>query len=351
VRIAVITYHVPHPNGTAAGRQLWAWADAAIAAGHVLVGWCWGPLRPGVEPPSWCRWEPFTAPVGWRVKPRTLLRPRTAIATAGWQAPEDTTAVWVDDWGSFPAAADAAAPSVLTVHYSVAVDACAARTWSPAQVQDWRAQRRAIRRANVAVALSDRVRASVGAAQVVPATAPLPTEALPLVDEPVALMLAHWAWPANRIALTRLLRDWPEVRRRVPGATLLIAGRGLGPVGASAGVRVLGEVADPVDAMAQAAVLAFPCPPTSGPKIKVLDALLHGLPVVTTSSGLEGLSVDDSGAFRVRRRHFCDGLVDVLRDPGRRADVAARGRVAALEWHAPAVAAAARVRVLERAVS
>jgi glycosyltransferase involved in cell wall biosynthesis len=169
---------------------------------------------------------------------------------------------------------------------------------------------------------------------------------LPLRDEPSALMFADWSWPANVRALRQLLDAWPSVRERVPGAQLIVAGRGSDAVGVSAGVRVVGEVAATVDAMSQAAVLAFPCPATSGPKLKVLDAFGAGLPVVTTPAGVEGLAVPVDAAAVAGADGYADVLVAVLSDPQRRADMASRARVAVLAQHAPHVAAAARVAAL-----
>ncbi|MFL6110270.1 MAG: glycosyltransferase family 4 protein [Catenulispora sp.] len=340
--MAVVTNHLPHPNGTAAGRQLWAWAEAVMRAGHVVDAWCWGAAPVGLEPPEWCRWEPFSPPTGWRVKAETLRRPRQAIATSGWRPDVEPDVVWVDDWGSQPAV-PAALRSVLCVHYSVSIDATATRTWSPAVVQDLRAERRALRTATRSVALSERIRRSVGAGGVAPATTSLPTASVTPVDEPVAVMLANWAWPPNRVALARLLRFWPDVRERVRGATLLLAGRNLDDVGTIAGVRVLGEVSDPLEVMARAAVFVFPCPSSSGVKVKVMDAMFAGLPVVTTPAGVEGLAVDERAAFVVDVRGFDDHLVRVLSDGDGRARVAESARAQITAGHHPDVAAALRL--------
>jgi hypothetical protein len=350
VRFAVATYHVPHPQGSAAGRQLWALADALRIDGHEVEGWCWGPNRDGLELPGWCEWQPYVAPTGWRVKARTLVRPRRFLARAGWRPPEGTVG-WADDWSSWPAVDRGGAPALLTVHYDVGLDARAlsgrSLGWSPPLVQDWRAQRHAVRRSPCTVALSTRVAAATGVRTVVPATLPMPVEPLPLVDEPRALMFADWSWPANVTALRRLLDGWAQVRARVPGATLLVAGRGAPDV-TGAGVRVVGAVARTVDAMAEASVLAFPCPPTSGPKMKVLDACAAGLPVVTTASGAEGLDVPADAVASTDDAGYLDLLADVLADPQRRATMAATARGAVLAHHAPAVAARARVAVLVR---
>jgi len=214
------------------------------------------------------------------------------------------------------------------------------------RVQDWRAQRRALRHASVVVALSERVGAATRTGTVVPATLPFPVDPLPLRDEPSALMLADWSWPANVSALRELLQMWPAVRARVPGAELVVAGRGSPGVAETSGVRVLGEVASTVDAMSEAAILTFPSPATSGPKMKVLDALGAGLPVVTTAAGVEGIVVPDEAVAVATGAAFVDALVDVLSDPARRASMATTARGAVLAHHAPDVAARARVAAL-----
>jgi phosphatidylinositol alpha-1,6-mannosyltransferase len=177
----------------------------------------------------------------------------------------------------------------------------------------------------------------------------VPDEPLPLVDEPVVVVLANWAWPANALALGELLRGWDDVRAKVPGATLLVAGRGTADVGAVTGVRVLGEVPRAHDALAQGAVFAFPCPPTSGPKMKVLEACAAGVPVVTTVAGAEGLRLPLDAVRITPAGGVAAALVDVLADPQRRAAMAAAARAGVLERHAPAVAARARIAALSAA--
>jgi hypothetical protein len=344
MRFAVATFHVPHPEGSAAGRQLAALAGALTADGHEVEAWCWGPNREGLTVPEWCRWDPVAVPTGWQVKARTLLRPRRASGSGGWRPPEGTVG-WADDWASWPAVDRDGAPALLTVHYDVALDARALR-WSLPLVQDWRAQRRAVRRSPCTVALSARVASAAGVGTVVPATVPMPEQPLPVAEEPRALMFADWSWPANVRALRRLLDGWSQVRARVPGATLVVAGRGAPEVSPTTGVQVIGAVERTVDAMADAAVLAFPCPPTSGPKMKVLDACAAGLPVVTTASGVEGLDVPDDAVAVSADADYLEVLADVLADVTRRTTMATTARAAVLAHHAPDVAARARVDAL-----
>lgn len=345
MKLRVVSDHLPHPEGTATGRHIWAVCDAWIAMNHDVAVWCYGPGLAGLDPPSWCDLRPFRPKTGWRVKPRTLLFPRTDLAKAAWNLDEDAVA-WADDPAGY-AAIRRHPRRAVTTHYSVRLDASALREWSLPHVQDLRAERRAVRHAPVSVCFSSRVAAATHARTVVPSTVPMPSDPLPLVEQPRVLMIATWSWAPNRAALRALQASWARVVERVPTAELLLAGRGLDAGDASPGVRVLGEVPRTLDAMAQAAVLAFPCPPTSGPKLKVLDALAAGLPVVTTESGTEGLRLP-SGVIGVAGEHrFADALADVLVDPERRASMAREARAAVLREHSPEVAARARLSALK----
>jgi glycosyltransferase involved in cell wall biosynthesis len=143
-----------------------------------------------------------------------------------------------------------------------------------------------------------------------------------------------------------LLRDWPKVQAHAPGARLLLAGSGLpDPVRTALppGVEALGHLPDLTDLWAQAAVLAFPCPASSGPKVKVLEAAMAGVPVVTTEYGAEGLDLD--GVTVASAVDFAGVLANVLADPDMRATAAARIRSSALAHHAPLPAAAQRLAV------
>jgi len=152
-------------------------------------------------------------------------------------------------------------------------------------------------------------------------------------------------------ALASLLDQWPTVRRLVPDAQLLLAGRGLRNAPALPGVEVVGEVAQASDVLSRAAVLAFPCPPTSGPKMKVLDALAWGLPVVTTDAGTEGLSLSPGTITIASPPDFAAGLAAVLKDEPKRRRMAAAGRADVLAHHRPEQAAAARLALIDRLVT
>jgi glycosyltransferase involved in cell wall biosynthesis len=251
-----------------------------------------------------------------------------------------------DEASSYPAVAGLDR-SVLVVHYRPAADALALRQPRLSLVQDARAERRAARGAGLLLAYSARVaRHLAGRARVVPIACAIPAQPLEANDAPVAAMIADWLWPPNVRALGVLLACWPEVRRAVPGARLVLAGRSLDRVGVGSvpGVSLIGEVPSAADALSQASVLAFPCPNSSGPKAKVLEALSYGLPVVTTPAGVEGLVLGPGeGADVGGIKDFGARLAGLLGSPERRAELGRSGRWAIERHHAPVPAARARI--------
>jgi glycosyltransferase involved in cell wall biosynthesis len=271
---------------------------------------------------------------------RALLRPRFDVARAAWRPPEDAVPL-ADDPLSFAAVARQPR-SVVTLHYQTSLDARALGRFALRDVQDLRAEAYAAKKARLVLAYSERIASRVGGT-FVPIAYPFPERPLQPSADPVAAMVADWRWPPNQVALGDLLAAFDQVRDRSPTARLLLAGRGLDQVGPLAGVKVLGEVASVSEVLSMAALVAFPCPPTSGPKVKVLEALSHGIPVVTTAAGIEGVVGASRGAVVTTTTRFADDLGALLADPERRAALGRAGRGAVLEAHAPRPAARARI--------
>lgn len=343
MKFAVVTWHLPHPEGSATGRHVFAVWDEIRRQGHDVEAWCWGDPPAGLAPPDWVRCDRYHDPGGVRRLPTTIRRPRWGLHEVGWVPPSDAIA-WAEEPESY-AAVDGAARTGVTVYHSTLLDAVALRQPKASVVQSVRAERRAVRRAGVAIAFSSRVARAVGVRNLCPVTQPIPAEPLPPVATPTVAMIADWAWPPNQVALDRLVRGWPEVVAAVPDATLLLAGRGMANPPDAAGISYLGVVPRARDLLARAAVFAFPCPSTSGPKMKILDALANGVPVVTTDAGVEGIQGAETAAVVTDSADFAATVAAVLADPGRRAGLAAAGRAAVIAHHSPAAAAAARLEL------
>ncbi|MEY2471886.1 MAG: polysaccharide biosynthesis protein PslH [Actinomycetota bacterium] len=348
MRLAFVSRHNPTPEGSQDGKIFRALVEGLIADGHDVTAMSWAHDQPHDEMPDWCefRYVPPEAP--WTMHARAVVRPRWDAARIDWRPPADAFAI-AEDPLSWAVVARHPRRAVV-FHYLTKIDAPALRRPTPPDVQDMRHERRVGAHAPFVMAMSERVAHAIDRrAHVVPMAYPVPPTALDLVDEPVVALLASWNWAPNHAALTRLLGYWPAVRDAVPGARLVLAGRGLDParVGTIGGVEHVGAVGVPGDVLARAAVVAYPCPGTSGPKVKVIEALAYGVPVVTTPSGVEGLHVaPQDGPVVADDARFADALIAVLRDPARRAAMAARGRDAVTAAHAPAAAARARVAAI-----
>lgn len=351
MKLAVVAWHRPEPEGTPTGRCLYAFVEGALAEGHDVSVWSWTRHPPPGPLPDWCEWRPLPPEAAWKTRARALVRPRHDIVRAGWRLPEGTVGLADEpiSWSALRGEPLGAA----TFHYLTRFDAPAVGRRSAKDVQDRRHELLTARTAPAVLAFSERVGAIAGGrARIVPIAYPVPAAPLDPVDEPVALFLANWGWPPNQAALATMLDEWPRVRSLVPDARLLLAGWGSASLGVHGvpGVEVLGPVERAADALARAAVLAFPCPPSSGPKVKVMEALSYGVPVVTTPAGVEGLHLGPDEGAVVVDGGFAESLAKVLGDADERRRLGATGRAAMLAAHAPVPAARARIAALADAL-
>jgi glycosyltransferase involved in cell wall biosynthesis len=149
-------------------------------------------------------------------------------------------------------------------------------------------------------------------------------------------LIASLSWyPGYNAAIRLLTRIWPKVRKEVPDANLLIAGwnarRTLARYLGGSGVTVVENVPDPKVYFRKLSVLVYPLSQGSGMKIKLLEAMAYGTPVVTTTEGAEGLSaVDSRHAFIADEDDkIVEGTVNLLRDQdlANRMSLAARALV------------------------
>lgn len=151
----------------------------------------------------------------------------------------------------------------------------------------------------------------------------------------VVLLVSWLARPENERAATWLLeRIWPGVRERVPDATLRLVGAQAGPalralVGSTPGATLAGWVDDLDAEYAAATVCVVPLREGAGVKFKTIEGLLHGVPVVTTSVGAEGVEGEDLfAAVRDDAPGLVDAVVSVLADPAAHQPAADRAQ----EW-------------------
>lgn len=116
--------------------------------------------------------------------------------------------------------------------------------------------------------------------------------------EPRVGLIGSMEWQPTRSAAIRLLTSiWPMVRTNKRDAKLLIVGWGARKSLAGflnlPDVTILENVPETETHFRQLSVLAFPVIAGSGMKVKVLEAMAYGVPVVTTSEGIAGIDAED----------------------------------------------------------
>ena len=102
-------------------------------------------------------------------------------------------------------------------------------------------------------------------------------------------------WPPNVDAVNWFCQHvWPRVREQRPDSRFVVVGqrppRGIRRLSIrSPGVEVRGYVADPGPLLGKAGVFVVPLRAGSGMRVKILTAMAHGSPIVSTTIGCEGI--------------------------------------------------------------
>jgi glycosyltransferase involved in cell wall biosynthesis len=112
--------------------------------------------------------------------------------------------------------------------------------------------------------------------------------------DPVVLFLGTLSWPPNTEGLERFLgHAVPALRERVPGLAIVVAGRGaserLRALTAASQVQLLEDVEDDEPVYRQARCFVDASVGGAGTRVKILNAMARGVPVVATRDAASGL--------------------------------------------------------------
>lgn len=121
-------------------------------------------------------------------------------------------------------------------------------------------------------------------------------------------------WPPNAQGVRWFVeKAWPQVRAQVPNCTLTIIGKDPPPVSAE-GIEVTGYVADLQPLLSETAVFIVPLLAGGGMRVKIVDAWMWGLPIVSTSIGAEGIDQRDGENILIADEpaDIARAVVDVL---------------------------------------
>ncbi len=149
------------------------------------------------------------------------------------------------------------------------------------------------------------------------------------------LTLGTLHYPPNADGVRWFAQDvLPLIRRQVATVGLTIVGKNPPPdiqrlAAAQPGhIKVTGYVPDLTPYMESAALIVVPVRAGGGMRVRILEAFARGMPVVTTTVGLEGIDAQPGRDVFVADapEEFASAVVKLLREPSLRDQLAANGR-------------------------
>ena len=127
---------------------------------------------------------------------------------------------------------------------------------------------------------------------------------------PTLLFVGSMGYEPNRAAVAWFARRvLPVIRRHRPDSVFRVVGSGPPPAPELVqldGVEAVGTIEDVGDELRRAAAAVIPIPWGAGTRIKILEAVAHRVPVVSTTVGAEGLGL--SGGQHVLLADDVDGF-------------------------------------------
>ena len=153
------------------------------------------------------------------------------------------------------------------------------------------------------------------------------------------LFLGSLDWRPNLDAISLLLDTiFPLVLAEVPDATLDIVGRNPSEalrkrIEATPSARLHADVADIRPYLATSGAMVVPLRIGGGSRLKILESLATGLPVISTSFGAEGLELRDGQEIEIADapEAIAQALARSIREPERSAGIAQKGRTLVLD--------------------
>jgi len=127
---------------------------------------------------------------------------------------------------------------------------------------------------------------------------------------------------------------FPSVRQRVPGATLTIIGKNPPndflelAARSPETIKVTGYVPDLVPYLEESALMVVPVRAGGGMRVRILEAFAYGMPVVTTTIGLEGIHATLGRDVLVADSapDFADSVSNLLQNDSAQNELALNGR-------------------------
>jgi glycosyltransferase involved in cell wall biosynthesis len=262
------------------------------------------------------------------------------------------------------ALAHARAPALTQLHFYTRRDRSVGAPWRREgrdAIELLRAERRICRDAHWLLANSSEVAAELAshAPNARISVAPLALDGRyysprATLESATAGLIGTASWPPTAKAVERLLLEvWPLVHEHRPRARLLLAGEGMERSRFShlpdcPGVEWHGRVPSAAEFLRELGLLVYPLTAGSGVKVKVLEALALGVPVVTTPDGAEGLGGGGGVTVESDNSRIVEAVLALLDEHGARQEIGNAAYQTFTAYHTPKVAAIPVVQLYER---
>ena len=141
-------------------------------------------------------------------------------------------------------------------------------------------------------------------------------------------------WYPNRDAMIFFAKKvWPQLKAKAQAATMTVVGRGSIPLlndiaATDSSFKVAGFVPDVRTYLEQASIYVCPIRDGGGTKLKVLDALGMGIPLIAHPIACEGINVRNGEhvIFAETPKQFCDAILSLSAAPELKMKLSANGR-------------------------
>ncbi|MCL6525140.1 MAG: glycosyltransferase family 4 protein [Thermoflavifilum sp.] len=163
---------------------------------------------------------------------------------------------------------------------------------------------------------------------------------LSALHEKNLLFLGNLFHEPNRIALTSLVEGiLPAVLRTIPEVRLIVVGDApdnlVNELCTHPSILYLGVIDDLNEVFSKTSIAVNPVTKGSGIRMKVLDYVSAGIPVISTRFGLEDLPLEDCVIFEDDLDLFPKHIINILSEPGKLSDkfvLKCRGVAEELSW-------------------
>ncbi|MEZ4867735.1 MAG: glycosyltransferase family 4 protein [Caldilineaceae bacterium] len=139
-------------------------------------------------------------------------------------------------------------------------------------------------------------------------------------------------WPPNAEGIQWFVQEvWPQVHAQAPDAILTVIGKHPPAAlqeGAVPNLQITGYVDDPAPFLAETAAFIVPLHAGGGMRVKILDAWAWGLPIVSTTTGAEGIDICPGENILIAdsATEFAQALIHLLKDSAQATVIAQAGR-------------------------